>query len=171
MSSVEPMAILECDLSYGGLTIGGVDMLNAFGAWCAPDLSPLWGNPDVRGADALLPGATGVRPFPRRGTITVHSLRFLVSGQVDGQDGLTAGEHGRTPEQQLALNLRFLNDNVFDPVGSGTGTRAAVWTPPGVAPILGDVRARMPAGGVALLPKGVLRGTMEIEDPRYALHL
>lgn len=171
MSTPELDALLNCDTCYGTLTIGGVLLANPYGAWCLPDLSPLWGDPDNRGDDGLMPGATGLRAFPQRATKTVHQLRFLCSGQVDGQTGELAADAGRTPEGQLAVNMAYLTTNVFAPVGTGTGTRAGVWDVPELGPINAQVRARLPAGSVALLPSAVLRATMELQDPYALLHL
>lgn len=172
MSTPELDALLNCDTCYGTLTINGVSMANPYGAWCLPDLSPLWGMPDQRpNADGLMPGATGMRGFPQRGTRTVYQLRFLASGQVNGQTGELVQDSGLTPEGMLATNIAYLYAQVLAPVGSGTGTRPAVWVVPDLGPTNHRVRATLPSGGVALLPSAVMRATMVLTDPYATLHL
>lgn len=168
MSDPDYNALLRtgCGTDYGTLVLNSVAMQNPYGAWCTPDLSPLWGSPEVRGSDVLLPGAVGVRAFGRRGTVTTHNLRFIVSGQVDGQSGDLPEDHSRTPEAQLAVNMAYLHAQVFtSQIITGT------WTPPGVGAINASVRARLPSTNIALLPKAILRGTILLDDPHYALHL
>lgn len=118
----------------GTLTIGAVAMNNAYGAWGivgdergAGGLVHLWAGFDVRGEDRLLPGATGVLAYPRRMTVKRHDLRLLVTGDVVGQTGLAPAD----ATQGLATNIEYLRANVFAPVVSSTGTRAATLTVPG----------------------------------------
>lgn len=118
----------------GTLTIGGVSMANAFGAWGVVGdengrggLLHLWAGFSVRGEDRLLPSATGVIAYPRRMTATRHDLNLLIVGDVDGQTGATATDAVET----LADNIEYLRANVIAPVASSSGTRAATLTVPG----------------------------------------
>jgi hypothetical protein len=77
--------------------------------------------PDVRGADRLIPGAAGVRPYPRRATVTKRVLELSVWGDAD-HDG---APHEDGPEMGLEANLAFLRLNVADPTNVGDGTRTA----------------------------------------------
>lgn len=119
----------------GGLTIGGVDMINDFGAWCVLDLTPLWENADVRGENVLVPGSAGVIANPKRRTITDVPLDFVLCGKVD-----RLGADQADQWQGLDTNLRYLRTNVVDPTGVGDGTRPAVLTSPdGGSSYTGDV--------------------------------
>lgn len=118
----------DCD---GVLTIGGVSMNRP--AWMVgADKDGEGGLLDLitfveqRGEDRLLPNATGVIPYRRRATVTVHDLRILVVGEVD-ENGATVAN----PTAQLVLNLQYLMTNVVAPVGTSAGTRAATYDPPG----------------------------------------
>lgn len=123
----------------GNLTIGGIDMNRP--AWAVigdergeGGLLKLWVEFEVRGSDRVLPSATGVIPYPRRMTVTRHDLRFLVVGDVD-----SAGTPVADTRSGLRANLEYLRTNVFAPVASSTGTRAATLTVPGGANRTADI--------------------------------
>jgi hypothetical protein len=90
-------------------------------AWWISDLSPLWGSPDVRGADKVIPGASGVRPKKRRANVTQVVLELVVVGEYDRFDAPTAID----PTEQLEANVAYLRANVMDPTNVGDGTRLA----------------------------------------------
>lgn len=120
----------------GTLTIGGVSLNPANGAWGVlgdeqgrGGLIHLWSKFDVRGQDRVVPGATGVVPYRRRLTVTRVDLRLLIVGDVIGQTGLPASD----AVEGLATNVEYLRANVLAPVASSTGTRAATLTVPGQA--------------------------------------
>lgn len=120
----------------GTLTIGGISMNPANGAWGVlgdergeGGLVKLWADYDVRGEDRLLPGATGVIPYQRRMTVTRHDLRLLVVGDILGETGAPVADS----RSGLRANLEYLRVNVFAPVVSTSGTRAATLTVPGAA--------------------------------------
>jgi hypothetical protein len=117
----------------GSLSVGGVALANAFGAWGIVGdergnggLVKLWTDFDVRGEDRILPSVTGVIAYPRRMTATRHDLRLLVTGDVNGQTGATPSD----ATQGLETNLEYLRANFLAPVATATGTRAATLTMP-----------------------------------------
>lgn len=114
------------------LEIDGVPL--ATFAWKVVDLSPLWEGPDVRGGDRLIPGAAGVRAYPRRATVSQRSLPMLVFGAVD-QDGAPYPD----PREGLETNFEYLRTNVADPTNLGAGTRVAVLHLPSGATRTADV--------------------------------
>jgi hypothetical protein len=88
--------------------------------WEMTEASDLWSGADVRGSDLLMPGAAGVRPYPRRPTVTGAVIEVYVFGDTawDGTPyaSLRAG---------LATNVMHLAA-LATPPGSGDGTVAAV---------------------------------------------
>ena len=153
-----------CDTScHGSLAIDGVDLHTM--AWCVPDLSALWGTPDVRGSDRLLPGSAGVIAYPRRRTVTRYSLPLLVNGHWD-EDGI---EHG-DPEAQLARNWAYLQDNLLDQPGTADGTRTAVWTLPDANVVVADVHV-LGTAAPTIVAGTVLRTTLELSVPGGDLHI
>lgn len=126
----------DCD---GTLVIGGVSMNCP--AWMVGadetgdgGLLSLITTTSQRGSDRILPGAAGVIAYPRRKTVTEHEFRIVVIGEVD-RFGALAVDHNA----QLVANLQYIVANVVDPVGTGDGTRAATYTPPGSAPLTADI--------------------------------
>lgn len=51
-------------------------------AWTTTQMDDLWGSPDVRGSDVLMPGAIGVRPHRRRPTVTPATIELAVVGDL-----------------------------------------------------------------------------------------
>jgi hypothetical protein len=112
----------------GILTVSAISMNPANGAWGVigdergeGGLIPLWTDFDVRGQDRILPSATGVIAYPRRMTVTRHDLRLLVVGDIIGSTSVPETD----TDEGLEVNLEYLRANVFAPVVSATGTRAA----------------------------------------------
>lgn len=132
-------------LSYnfleGSMTIDGIAMNNAFGAWGIigdergqGGYLPLWADFDVRGKDRILPTAVGVIAYPRRVTATRRDFRLIVVGDVD-----RLGAPNTDPIAGLQANLEYLRTNVIAPVATTTGTRAAVLTMPSTATRSADI--------------------------------
>lgn len=126
----------------GVLTISGISMNPSNGAWMIQGdkdgqggLIPLWTDYDVRGEDRILPSVTGVIAYQRRMTATRHDLRFVVVGDTIGQTGAAA------LDQRIGLqtNLEYLRANVFAPVATMAGTRAATLTMPTGSPRAADI--------------------------------
>lgn len=106
------------------LEIDGVPL--ATPAWTTTDMDDLWSTPAVRGADLVIPGATGVRPFRRRWTVTDASIELTVVGDRDWE----GGSYPNTAVG-LALNVEHLQA-LAEPTGTTAGTRTAVLHfPPG----------------------------------------
>lgn len=106
----------------GILAIGGFGMNNP--AWDIPVLSPLLFEHAVRGENQLLPGASGRRSYPRRLDQADHTLHLTVNGYAD----FAGTAYTATQTAQgigMYLNLAALWTNVFAPVTTGAGTRAA----------------------------------------------
>jgi hypothetical protein len=102
------------------LEIDGVSLHRS--AWWITDLKPLWGSPEVRGADRSIPGVNGVKAYRRRPTVTLIVLELIVVGEYDRFDALTAID----PVDQLEENVAYLREFVTDPTNVGDGTRPAV---------------------------------------------
>lgn len=90
-------------------------------AWRILDLSSLWDGPEVRGDDLLIPGAAGVLTQPRRATVTRKVLPIAIFGEQDRE-----GNVYPNPFTGVRTNLDYLYTNVFAPVSTGNGTRAAI---------------------------------------------
>lgn len=154
----------DCDECYGSLAIEGVEMSRL--AWCL-DMTPLWGTPDVRGDNTLVP-ALGYVAEPYYLSQTMYSPLLVVNGHWDRDGVALAG--GATNQQlaaQLEANLAWLFTNV---VLTGTDTQTAVWT----LPSGGTVTAEVQVLGIptpTLLPGAIYRSTLDIRVPGGDLHL
>lgn len=123
----------------GTLTIGGISMNRS--AWAivgdetgAGGLLQLVTTTEQRGQDRILPSAAGVVAYPRRLTVTTYELRLLVVGDVD-RNGVAVAN----PQQGLAVNLKYIYDNVVAPVVSSTGTRSASLVIPGLSTLSANI--------------------------------
>lgn len=114
----------------GRLAIDGTSLHTP--AWNATNLMPLWARGDVRGNSVVMPGSPGVRPKPKRVTITRRSIPMAFTGTMD-EDG------NRYANTWIGLeaNLDTFYAAVVDQPGTGDGTRNAVLTMPS-----GSVRSR-----------------------------
>lgn len=135
------MAGLHISLIDGNLSVDGIPMRTH--AWCVLDLRPLWMPSAIRGSDKVLPGATGVRAYPRRKTITEVTLPIVISGAAD-RNGIppTVGAPGLKAAlfTQLEVNVAYLRANVIDPNFVTTdGTRAVILTMPSGSTRTGNV--------------------------------
>lgn len=154
----------------GTLVIGGVSMNCP--AWMVGadengdgGLLSLVTTTEQRGSDRILPSATGVIAYPRRKTVTEHEFRIVVIGEVD-RNGVPAADHNA----QLVTNLQYLVTNVVNPVGTGDGTRAATYTPPGSSALTADIHVvglvqRSYALAVAQGDKAIWEGRLLISVP------
>lgn len=140
----------------GVLSIDGV-LLNC-PAWDIVDLSDLWLGGDIRGDDRLLPGVGGVIAYPRRFTVTRHSLPMAIDGSVD-----QLGQENADPWVGLQDHIEYLRANVVDPTGVGDGTRPAVLQMPDGTGRYADVHVlRLIKGDIV---EGRLLATLEISIP------
>jgi hypothetical protein len=109
---------LNFSTALGALTINGVLMHR--GAWDCVDVLELWEAADQRGSDRIISGVNGVIPFPRRPTVTKHSLPMVISGAVD-----QAGTPNTDPIIGLEANIDYLEANVVNGSVAADGTVAA----------------------------------------------
>lgn len=100
------------------LEISGIPL--ATPAWKVIDLAPLLDGPDLRGADRLVPGAVGVRPYPRRATVSIRTLQMVIFG-----DRSLEGTPYANRRDGIDTNVAYLVDNLLAPPG-GNGTRLAI---------------------------------------------
>lgn len=121
------------DLSLGTLVISGVELVDTF-AWSVTDLRPLLDSADVRGADRILPGVTGVIAYQRRATVTKVTLPMVISGFTD-----RAGSIYFDPFLGFEINVAYLQNNVVAPLGTNPGTRPATLTLPDTSTRTGNV--------------------------------
>lgn len=128
------MPALPTVTTGGQLTIGGVALIGP--AWTVVEeaLTDLWLGGDLRGEDRIIPGAAGAIPYPRRWTVTRRSIPMWINPDVDR----TGAAHS-SPQVGLWLNIKYLRENVVDPPGTTTGTRAAVLTLPDATTRTADV--------------------------------
>lgn len=85
------------------LDIDGVPMSCA--AWEVTNLHMLLSGPSTRGSNIIVPGASGVRPKPKRATETSRSLEMYVWGECD-----PAGVEYPDPVAGLFANVELLRD-------------------------------------------------------------
>jgi len=154
---------IECTSSYGTLTIGSV--LLSTPAWCLPDLSPLWGSPDLRGSNRLIPGRQGRKAYKRILDETKFTLPILVTGYCDSE-GRNYAEVGLSYPAGLEANIAFLQNQfgLDDPSAMETddSTLEAWFTLPS-----GNVRtSNVQVVGLngQLLPGALFRGTLDLID-------
>lgn len=162
--SIDAAGPLNCESCHGTLTIGQVLLHTP--AWCVVDLSPLWGTPPYRGANRLIPGRQGRKPYPRRLDEARYSLPILVTGYCDS-DGFPYFEAGIDYDQGLEANVAFLQNNVAFPSAATDSTRDATFTLPS-----GNIResnVQVLALTGQLLPGALYRGTIELLDPEAKL--
>lgn len=110
----------------GQLSIAGVSLNTP--AWDIPNPLKLLAEASTRGENTTLPGAAGRRGNPMRLDQYETDLAFLLNGEVN-----QAGTPYSDPWVGLETNLAYLWTNVFTPVSTGRGTRAASFTTVGGA--------------------------------------
>jgi hypothetical protein len=142
----------------GKLTVGGFDLASP--AWDIPDLTPLWYAHTVRGANLLLPSASGQRGYPRRLDAGEYTLTLFVTGSVD-----MFGTAFPDPWHGLRNNLDVLWTNVFSPVVTDTGTRACVLEVPGAADRSADVQFEPLEAAGDIDDPGLVAFTMSVTIP------
>ena len=128
------MSDRSCDYGCTGiLTIN--DLALNTPAWDAPSLVKLWAEANIRGDNLLLPGAQGQRSYPTRLDQSEYDLAFFIYGNTD-QDGTVIADAW----QGLQQHLDTLWSNVFAPVTTGRGVRAATLTMPDASVRTADVQ-------------------------------
>lgn len=158
--------VRNVNTEMGSITIGGLDMHRL--AWEAYDLSPLYGEPDQRGRNRLLPGNPGTIAYAPRITETRFSLPFLINGHWDANDDYVDPAN---VWRQLEINKAFLNAGVLLPTGAGGGTRTLVWTKPTGATVTSQVQI-LPAQPPATAGESACQiTTIELLAPDGDLHL
>lgn len=149
----------------GSVAIDGVDMHRL--AWEIFDLTSLFGEPEQRGENRMIPGVAGRIPYAPRADETRLSLPYVVTGHW------TPGDDWVDPTniyQQLQANVAFLLGGVLEPTGSGDGTRDFAWTTPSGAVITAEVQILKSRPPIHLGVATQLR-SLEILDVYGALHL
>lgn len=159
--STDAAGPINCDPCYGTLTVGDV-LLNT-DAWCIPDMSPLWGVPELRGQNRLIPGVQGRKAYKRRLDEHTVALPFLITGYCN-VDGIPYRDLGLSTDQGLEANVAFLYNNVFNPDvdGADDSTRLATFVLPS-----GNVResnVQVTLTSPALRPGSMMRATIELTD-------
>lgn len=126
-------------------------------AWETTEASDLWSSADVRGSDVLVPGATGVRAYPRRPTVTSATVELAVVGDVrwDGvpYDDVRVG---------LATNCRHLEALTSRLTTAADGTRLAVLHYAPGSPV-DDRRGRVHVLRLRFVRKGPMFATGQLE--------
>lgn len=178
---------LTCDPCYGELTINDVSLHTP--AWCATDLSELWGSFDLRGANRVIPGARGRRAFVRRVDETKYSIPLLITGYCDANGVPWAEDVEDTPDVYddiyddvyqgfatgfmagLELNVNALQTAFYldDPTGVTYSLLDAVFTLPSGATRTTQVQVVGLRGRLA--PGALMRATLDIVDVYGGLSL
>lgn len=112
-------------------------------AWWLLDMSPMWGFPDLRGQDLIVPGAIGRRPNVRRIDETTYVMPFRIVGEITASGSATATP--ANPLQGLRANLDYLFENVHTPPSSGT-TRTAKLLLPSAMPLEDEIHIAISLG-------------------------
>jgi hypothetical protein len=125
-------------------------------AWRILDLSRLYGM-SKRGADLVMHGAEGVRPYERIVTIRSVALPLIVEGRQN-REGTTYGNI----YEGLDDNIDALMTAVVVPPGTTEGTRAAVWHR-----ATGNLTADLHVEGLEpeRWGKGWIRFSLELSNP------
>lgn len=129
-------------------------------AWCLLDISPLWEEPNQRGANVVLPGVAGRAENPRRPDETDYALRFAVSGVVD-----TSGNPVTDENKQLRLNLAYIRANMLNPVAPLTSRAAQLISPDGMTTLTGNVQFGQQPLVRGYRESGVWIGTLHLVVP------
>lgn len=115
--------ILNCGSVYGTLTVNGLLLCDD---WvCCHDLSPLWDDFEIRGADTLVPHLMGEIGHRRRRTVTRKDFAFVLSGWVK-YDGTPTSDRAMT----LIENAEYLRAQIGIANNTGAGTVTARWERP-----------------------------------------
>lgn len=102
------------------LEINGIPL--ATPAWECPDLSPLLDDPQLRGADGILPYVNGGVPYRRRINPTVYTLALDVFGDQDHE-----GDPYDDAFEGLLTNFDYLKANLGLASETGDGTVGAIF--------------------------------------------
>lgn len=119
-----PYAPIDTSTETGILTISSVVLHGP--AWTFYDLTELWEEGEVDGADEQMPGADGFRAFPRHIVATTYQLPGVIDGDAD-----RFGNRNTDLFSGLRANVDYLNLNIVGPSGTATGTRPASLLLPG----------------------------------------
>lgn len=95
------------------LELGGVPLNTP--AWTHTNLADVLSAPELRGENRVIPGAVGVRPLRHRPNQTTRTVNLVVYGDVRW-DGVRRAD----PVGGLAANLRYLMDNIVNPLVPNT---------------------------------------------------
>ena len=128
-------------------------------AWDLYGYQQLWAEFAIRTDEIVLPTAPGRRSYPGRLDQSEYEMTLYVTGEAD-----STGVAYADPWEGLYLNLQALMNNVFLPVGTGRGTRAATMTFPLLWATVPDPTV---TADVKFEP---LRQVEDIEDPRFAVY-
>lgn len=126
------MAGIEFDTHTGELFVNGVTMHCA--AWNVIDLTRLYLPSEQRGADRLIVGVRGLRPYQNKDAETSYRFPMVLSGEADRLGVSWEDNALASPFAQLKSNIDYLSTNVLA-IGAGDGTQPATLNLPD-----GDVR-------------------------------
>ncbi len=105
-------------INPGGVTPGTIETAMRGPAWWLLDLSQLWGFPDLRGSNVIIPGADGRRALRQRPDQSTYVLPLQMSGTITASGAATAVP--ADPLQGFCDNLDYLFANVGKPGTSPT---------------------------------------------------
>lgn len=136
----------------------GISMVNP-PAWVVGNIGQLYLRGDVRGADKLMPGADGVRPYRRRPTVTTYAIPLVIAGDFD----YTLDEDcPADPWVAFQHNLDYLLDNLVAPPGTRQGTRESLLVMPDGSERRADIHVLRITGRVE---SATLTGALQISIP------
>lgn len=107
-------------MSQGTLTINSISMSTP--GWKVLDLSPLWGPPDLRGQNVVIPGTAGRHVRPRRVDETVYQLPMVIYHGFN-----VSGTPYADPSNGLQTNVEYLYAQLVSASLTSTVSATLVW--------------------------------------------
>ena len=153
---------LDCSTSYGELTIDGWSLHT--GAWCVPDLSPIYESPEFRGDNVLVETEHGRVARPIVTDETDYALRMMFSGAVD-----RSGTGWTNHAGGVLANRRAFVDHYIAPIRNGTAALPATLVVPDPDTVDGTLTFEFDVQPLRLtwnlLPGGYARAVLRLRVP------
>jgi len=159
---------LNPDTRYGTLTVNSASCFTS--GWCIYDMSAVMDDAELRGANRLLPHASGTLARRRRRTLTRKNFPMAFTGLYDASNHRIASRSARP--QQLIDNFAAFRAAIGiaeDAPAGVAGTVTAVWTQPSGATKSATVHVISPfQWQLKLSPVATAVLVLELPDGRFA---
>lgn len=124
----------------GELTINGVLMHNP--AFCATDVTPLWGEADERGEDLLIPGMWGQLALPKRPDKTTYPIPLVIDGSMN-----VAGVPWANVREGFRRNQLYIRQYISDKAVVGAApVPVSLTSPDGLTTLTGSAWCKLTVG-------------------------